>query len=655
MTRLPAFRRPDQFFLSRSSLAWLATAAALTLGAAVGSVVAALAAAGAALAVHRLAPLRAAACVIALGALAVLLSRWQPAHATSGAMVAIVMLVGTSVAAVRLHGQARGTFAGAILRRAHRRRHAEPQGQAPGRTSPFPGVGVDAGRAWRRATTPVTGTDIVVRPRVQGDDVVRRFLRDLRDALGADATFYWRANLFDDALELTATSHEAGGPPPAETPASVDPLIRWAAQERMVVSNSDDATDLFLAAPVGKGESIHGVLGLRVERRTQLSRERARPWLGRAASHLARLIELVDEAHAARRYRDKSQRLLHAAEMVQRRLELDDLAEAICTAALNVTAATRAAFILWDERRDEGHVHRTSSGHPIPNGLPVTGRALFAAACRDGQSYAIRDARRMARDAVLYGPAEPHRLPASLAVVSLVSQRVVKGAIVVEGDTPLQLTAVEVDLLRMLATHAVVALENTRHFQRAAELATVDPLTSLVNRRGFEAKLHEHLEATDRYGLPTSLLLLDIDHFKAVNDTYGHDAGDAVLVAVALTIQKTVRALNVAARQGGEEFAVLLPGTGLWEAEEAAERLRSALGERLIPAGRNRLRVTVSLGVACYPQSTTERAGLVAQADRALYDAKRGGRNCVRCATPVAATESGDEDGGGDDSRENDW
>ncbi|HET7586199.1 MAG TPA: sensor domain-containing diguanylate cyclase [Gemmatimonadaceae bacterium] len=688
MTRLPAFKRPDQLQLSPSTIAWTATGAALVLSAALGSVSAALAAAGSAYAVRRLAPRCALACVVLLAALALLLPAQVAVPATPLSLLALVALLAAAGAAAWWH--VRVAADPRAWRRAARLRRKARGVTADSAVAPFPGVGVDAGRSWRRVLTPALGLDArattalrqqqspqkaqvlqppsssaasqgtvpggaaghsvrteesgprAVRvPRSPDEELLFRFLRDARDAMQADVTYFWRGNVFDDALELVASSGLRGddAPPPSLAP-EMEPLVRWAAQERMVVANADDQPELFVVGPVGKGESIHGVLAVRCHDRAHLPRDRARSWLGRYAAQLARLIELIEEGHAARRYREKSQRVLRAAEMVEKCLDREELGRAVCAVATDIASATHAAFILWDEEQGVGVVQSTTDGHHVAPGFEVRDRALFAAACRERQSYAIRDARRMSRDTVLYGPSEPRRLPGSLAVVTLVGQGSCKGAIAVEGEAPMQVTAVEVDLLRMLASHVLSALENTRQFERAAELAVIDPLTGLLNRRGFEAKLSELLESTDRYGLPTSLIMIDVDHFKTVNDSYGHDAGDAVLQGLGKVIRQTVRTLDVVARYGGEELAVLLPGTGLREAEEAAERLRLAIGGRLVPAGRNRLRVTVSLGVACYPRSVTERAGLVPQADRALYEAKRGGRNCVRAAAPLSSADT---------------
>ncbi|MBG0562096.1 GGDEF domain-containing protein [Actinoplanes aureus] len=168
---------------------------------------------------------------------------------------------------------------------------------------------------------------------------------------------------------------------------------------------------------------------------------------------------------------------------------------------------------------------------------------------------------------------------------------------------------------------------------RAQRLAAItDGLTGLRSRRYFEEALGNEGARSDRYGQPLSMLLLDIDHFKNVNDTYGHNGGDRVLVEVTHRLQELIRPGDVVARYGGEEFAVLLPNTGPQQAWEIAERIRRGVSAAPIAVAEQRLcRVTVSVGTAGMPAvgSTDE---LVLAADRALYAAKNAGRNRVATA-----------------------
>jgi diguanylate cyclase (GGDEF)-like protein len=171
-----------------------------------------------------------------------------------------------------------------------------------------------------------------------------------------------------------------------------------------------------------------------------------------------------------------------------------------------------------------------------------------------------------------------------------------------------------------------------RGVDEMADLAMKDALTGIPNRRYFMMRLDSEWKRYRRYGRPLSLLTLDIDHFKSINDRFGHDVGDETIIAVARLCQAKIRDSDVAARIGGEEFAILLLETDFVEARVVAERLRAAVAERPIACRNQEIAVTVSVGAAPADEMTAEPAELMKRADEALYAAKRGGRNRVAVA-----------------------
>lgn len=182
---------------------------------------------------------------------------------------------------------------------------------------------------------------------------------------------------------------------------------------------------------------------------------------------------------------------------------------------------------------------------------------------------------------------------------------------------------------RMLGIHRDITA-NVHLRQELERQATTDPLTGLCNRREFEVCARRELSRAHRTRATVSLLMMDIDKFKAINDEHGHDAGDEVLKTIARACAPHLREVDVHARLGGEEFAVLLPDTGLDGARNVAERLREALGAERIPMGDGQsIGFTVSIGVAEHDGLSEERSAWVKRADEALYRAKHSGRNCV--------------------------
>jgi diguanylate cyclase (GGDEF)-like protein len=165
--------------------------------------------------------------------------------------------------------------------------------------------------------------------------------------------------------------------------------------------------------------------------------------------------------------------------------------------------------------------------------------------------------------------------------------------------------------------------------QHAKLLSETDELTGLYNTRGFAIAANRLFGQAQRYGRAASVLMVDCDNLKPVNDTHGHEAGNRLLRQVASAVQAELRATDVPARYGGDEFIVLLPETPAKGALDVAERIRSAIGSRPLAVDGQRIEASVSIGVACYPEDGRTLDALAARADRALYLAKQEGRNRV--------------------------
>ena len=158
-------------------------------------------------------------------------------------------------------------------------------------------------------------------------------------------------------------------------------------------------------------------------------------------------------------------------------------------------------------------------------------------------------------------------------------------------------------------------------------MATTDGFMGLLNHRTFQGRFDEALAAARRYSRKCSLILMDIDHFKSVNDTYGHPMGDQVLKGVARIIREKARDTDLVARYGGEEFAIIMPEADVKAALAISERIREAVMAEVFQTDQGPLKVTLSLGIATFPDVSVEKQGLVDLSDQCLYFAKRHGRN----------------------------
>jgi diguanylate cyclase (GGDEF)-like protein len=278
---------------------------------------------------------------------------------------------------------------------------------------------------------------------------------------------------------------------------------------------------------------------------------------------------------------------------------------------------------------------------------------------REDDQFVVGGSSHVAGD-VRPGPSAPSPLveEAAASARKVAGARVSAYPLILAGRVTavLEAVAVSVDpdteqVLDALLSTAAAALESAHLHSTARAQADLDALTGLPNRRRFEGDIEAEWERCRRYGRPMSVVMLDLDHFKILNDEHGHALGDEVLRNVGIAVSDVLRTTDVAFRYGGEEFVVLLQETGLEEAATAAERLRAAVA-RVSLSEYPGVTVTASVGVAARRSNMSHYTELVVQADRALYKAKRLGRNRVsafglpprqRLVQPRGRPEVGDE------------
>lgn len=219
--------------------------------------------------------------------------------------------------------------------------------------------------------------------------------------------------------------------------------------------------------------------------------------------------------------------------------------------------------------------------------------------------------------------------------VPLIKEGNVLGALNVESDDQNRLTAADLELLGAIAAPIALALDNARLHANLKQMATTDAVTGLFNRHVFEEAIVAEVERAKRSGVPLSLIIFDIDFFKQYNDTWGHPAGDARLKAVADILKASLRKYDIAARYGGDEFAVILAGCDQSSAIQFARRLRAGILQNApsnMGAGRELAGYTLSMGIATFPQDAALPADLLIAADNAALQAKRKGRDGIQLA-----------------------
>ena len=324
--------------------------------------------------------------------------------------------------------------------------------------------------------------------------------------------------------------------------------------------------------------------------------------------------------------------VLSVAQVVVSSLELDEVLRNILYSAMAVMDMPAGSVALYDEPLGQLslHAHVGLSENFLQRfRWPVKEGSLIHHVLDEGELFIVEDVQGggfCCGDALVLQ--EGIR---SLVAVPLKIQNKVVGLICLDDFAPRQFAPNRLKVLSILASFAAMSIDNACLHQRTQHLAVTDGLTGLYNHRQFRLMLKDELMRARRYGKPMTLLMFDVDNFKAFNDRHGHLKGDRALVAVAEILRSAMRESDMVFRYGGEEFVAILPETAIDVALTAAERARREIEEKSphylngeLPQG-----VTVSVGVATYPRDGQDRDALLQVADTLLYQAKREGKNRV--------------------------
>jgi diguanylate cyclase (GGDEF)-like protein len=353
----------------------------------------------------------------------------------------------------------------------------------------------------------------------------------------------------------------------------------------------------------------------------------AEDWTGCDPERCALAVDSDDEAGASARAFNSLIRTLarsHAVEaarrdfsaVLSREFELEGLGTAALEGLLRHTGAGAGTILVV--REDE---LAPLASHGVRSPGDLVGNDHVRRAMRVGESVHLKvGGPELVVDSVLVGLAAREIIVAPVAFKS-----VPLGAIVLATTGTFEPDAV--GLIDQFRADLGLAFNNALAHDRLERLAAIDPLTDAYNRRFGLGRLREEYARAVRAEAPLGILMVDLDHFKGVNDTYGHLVGDRLLRSVAAACRRVIREGDVLVRYGGEEFIVLLPGAGRDDARTVGERIRRAVAETVVDDGGSRIAVTVSIGAATYRDTSDSPESLIALADRALYEAKDAGRD----------------------------
>ncbi|MGB9181363.1 MAG: diguanylate cyclase [Pyrinomonadaceae bacterium] len=312
--------------------------------------------------------------------------------------------------------------------------------------------------------------------------------------------------------------------------------------------------------------------------------------------------------------------------------------------------AERGSLLLFDEASNELSVKAAIGPRAeIAKDARIRlGESISGAVMREGRPLVVHDL-----ESAGQSPAPADRLYKTKSFISypiMIGGRKVGVLNVTDKSGGGAYDEIDLNLLETFAPQLALALDRAEWQEKATQfqlMSITDPLTGLLNRRYLEERLSEELSRSKRHQYPMSFMMIDIDNFKMYNDLNGHQAGDQALDLTAQALKSALRSADVAARYGGEEFCILLPQTSLDEANVIAERIRNKVAETLYPHGKTQKlgTVTVSIGLSAYTSALESPAAIIGAADRALYEAKSVGKNCVRAFldTPEASDPTRDD------------
>jgi len=315
-------------------------------------------------------------------------------------------------------------------------------------------------------------------------------------------------------------------------------------------------------------------------------------------------------------------------------IETEHLLQDLVNISRRIIKAEMGVLTLLDENGENIKYFKVSMPNPCRIKEQPIGKGLLGEVIKKGRTIRLDN---ITEDSRSIGLPPNHPPIRTLLGVPLVtnSSTVSGGLFLANKANDECFTLDDEEILLTITYQASVAIENARLYGQVQQLAVTDGLTGLLNHKEFHKRLDETIEGSKRYHYTVALLMIDIDHFKKFNDTYGHQVGDQVLRVVADVIKSQIRTVDVCARYGGEEFAVILRDDAASYPLVLAERIRSTVYAYPIKHDGIRSQLSVSVGVACFPKDAENAEDFIKRADEALYMAKETGRNRLCCYKPA--------------------
>ncbi|MGC8926350.1 MAG: diguanylate cyclase [Myxococcota bacterium] len=321
--------------------------------------------------------------------------------------------------------------------------------------------------------------------------------------------------------------------------------------------------------------------------------------------------------------------LIELSSALNSSLELDDILESLVNILHRKMNYLGLVVLLWDEEERVLRVKRSfgyDDGEQLKNMVFKPGEGISGLVVQSGEMILVNDTTHDPRFLHYKGK---KIIDGSFLSIPMKFKGETIGVLNFSRPGIYMFKDDEIELLKAVANQAAIAIKNAELYQKTLELSITDALTGLYNRRYFFRRFAEVVENSIRYNTGFSILMIDIDHFKNFNDTYGHKAGDEILKRVAYIFSSRVRKVDIVARYGGEEFIILFPRMKKKEAYDLAEKLRKnvELSKFVFEGQPIGQKITISIGVATFPDDSKDAREIVDLADKALYKAKRNGRN----------------------------